>query len=1342
MLPLLFGLLTQSGWAQTSRLFSSDHGLSNSQINQVYQDRRGFMWIATEDGLNHFDGTRFTVYRSQRSDSSSLTGNFVHTVYEDSQGNFWVGTINGLNLYDRVSNSFRRFPLTDVPNMFAFPHVTSILEDRNGFLWVTTSGDGVVRINPKTLKVDQDRVVSAKLPSVYLLKVYEDRNGKLWFGSEDKGLTVYDPASGAVDLSFNRHPWFRMLADKQISDICEDPAGNVVIASLDGGLGIYLRDENRFVDFNQRGILPVKSLLSDKRGTIWIGTDGQGIKHLTNLQLTDFDVPGSQVSLHKAKAHSLCLDNQGNVWVGVFHKGVLIIPGFTNKFEYYGYSHNPSYSIGNGCIMSIAATADGVLWAGTDGNGLYRVDTQSRQTRQYSLAGASLHANTVMSLAVDEPKGLLWVGSYLNGLASFDLNTGRVQKVSLGQDRENEKIFAVAIDDKHNVWAGTYGRGVYRYEPDGRKVSHINAMGADSLERLTNSWINVLRFDEKGRLWIGTFRGVDCFDPATGKFLHFNKDNGFLYDNVVYCITIDRQGNIWVGTSNGLVRIFEDTGKSQFFFEKDGLSGNVINGIEEDANGNLWISTNSGLSRYSPQLNVFTNFYSYEGLQSNEFRRGAAFRSADGKLFFGGVNGITAFYPQNIGVSRPLPDLYFTGLRIFNQPVAVGQQSGSVTVLDKSLQENPTVHLRHTDNVFSIEFVALEYTNPEKIVYRYRMDGFENDWKTTNVRNRIITYTNLSPGSYTFHVIAADNSGNEKQIALSLIILPPWWMSWWAFAIYFVLAVFIFILVMREIHFRLHKNHELLELQYAEQANDARLQLFANISHEIRTPLTLVINPLEQLMDKEIDPSRRSIYDLMHRNSMRILRLMNQLIDVRKIDKGQMRLQYEQVELVGFIRDIINAFDYTAQSRNITLVFEPELSELNVWVDPGNFDKVLFNVLSNALKFTERDGRIEVRLYLSIDSSRFIVEVEDNGIGIPEEIREKIFDRFYQGKTAMVSKGSGVGLHLARRLVEMHRGTIFAADGRDKGALFVMDLPMGNEHLSPDDYAVPGRVEEPRMVMSPVVGELPVLTDAGRAKGKPRLLLAEDDADVRAYLVNELSSLYRVVEVENGKLAWKNALRDKPDVVVSDVMMPEMTGLELCRKLKGHPDTAHVPVILLTALAKDEDVVEGLGQGADAYLPKPFNIEVLKSTIARLLQSRQMLMMKFAHDKELALDDMKLDSADEKLIEKVMGAIQAHLHDSELSVEMISKHIGISRVHLHRKLKELTGQSPRDFIKNIRLKQAAKLLTVPGANVSEVAFTVGFSSHSYFTNCFREYFGVSPTEFVEKQRGEEVADES
>lgn len=1328
---------TFTGWGQSSRLFTSDQGLSNSQINQVYQDRRGFIWIATEDGLNHFDGDRFTVFRHSPDDSTSLASNFVHTVFEDSKGNFWIGTINGLQLYSRTTNSFRKFPLSLANDTSAYPHVTSILEDRNGLLWVCTSGNGVVKINPNDLTYSKDKVLSSQLRSIYLQTIYEDRNGKIWLGSEDKGLIVYDPSSGSVDQSFYRHDWMKWLSDKQISDICEDANGNVVIGSLNGGLGIYYRDENRFEIYDQKGIIPVKTLLNDGSGTIWVGTDGQGIKQLINGKLVNYDVAGSQLTLNKTKAHSLVMDNQGNIWAGIFHKGVLMLPRYSNKFEYFGYSHNPDHSIGNGCIMSIAATPDGRIWTGTDGNGLYSIDPLSRTTKQFSKDLGSLHGNTVMTLTYG-PSGLLWVGTYLNGLASINPANGKMERVTLSQDVENEKIITITSDSHNMLWIGTYGRGVLRYDPSTRKVTSINTFARDTLNRLTNNWVNALRFDAAGKLWIGTFKGVDCFDPETGRFTHFNVDNGFLSDNVVYCLLHDKTGKIWVGTSNGLACIDPVAKQSVIYFMKNGLSGNVINGMEEDSNGNIWISTNSGLSRYSPTLDVFTSFYSFEGLQSNEFRRGAAYKAADGKLYFGGINGITTFYPQNIGVARPLPDLYFTDFRIFNQSVAVGDHSGNVTILDRSLLEKPQVRLRHTDNVFSIEFIALEYTNPEKIVYRYMMEGFENNWKATGVNNRIITYTNLAPGNYTFRVAATDNMGNEKLIALSIFILPPWWMTWWAFIIYFVVGTGLTLLIIREIHSRLRQNHQLLELQYAEQANDSRLQLFANISHEIRTPLTLIINPLEQLMDKEADSTKRSMYALMHRNSMRILRLMNQLIDVRKIDKGQMQLQYEQADMVAFINDIINAFEYAAQSRQIEVSFVTDLPELPVWIDRSNFDKVLFNVMSNALKFTPKMGRVQIRLSLSADGKQFVIEVEDNGIGIPEAIREKIFDRFYQGKTAMINKGSGVGLHLARRLVEMHQGSIQAFNAAEQGALFVITMPMGNAHIGPDDYAVVSQVDDSDRLTNAVAlkpdAELLIASEHPKGKGKIKVLVAEDDPDVRTFLINELSAHYRVIDADNGKSAWILAIREIPDIVISDVMMPEMTGLELCKKLKTHPDTAHIPVVLLTALAKDEDVVEGLDHGADAYIAKPFNIEILKSNIARLLQSRQMLKMKFTNDKELDLDRMKLDSADEKLLNKVIKAIQSQIQNSDLSVEMISQQIGISRVHLHRKLKELTGQAPRDFIKNIRLKQAAHLLMKNDANVSEIAFSVGFSSHSYFTNCFRDYFGLSPSEFTEKHK--------
>ncbi|MFT3737476.1 MAG: response regulator [Breznakibacter sp.] len=964
----------------------------------------------------------------------------------------------------------------------------------------------------------------------------------------------------------------------------------------------------------------------------------------------------------------------------------------------------------------------------------FRIDKSTRKTTQYSVEKGNLNGNVVMSVLADNER-TVWVGTYLSGFARLDPSTGGFERIPIGAGAEVERIMALAKGGDGTIWIGTYGGGVFAYNPSSRNVVNYNSTNTHFGDTISHNWINVLKFGNDTELWIGTFKGLDCLDTRTGKTTQFNVENGLLCDNLVYCVTHDRFGNTWVGTSNGLCMISADRKTSRFFYVRNGLSGNVINGIEEDANGNLWISTNSGLCRYSPQMDSFTNFYSFEGLQSNEFRRNAVCKASDGKLFFGGINGITAFYPQNIGVAREIPALYFTDFKIFNQSVAVGQKSGGTVVLPKAVIENPDVTIRHTDNVFSIEFIALEYTNPEKIGYKYKMDGFDDDWKTTNVTNRIVTYTNLNPGKYVFHVVASDNFNNQKQTSISIDILPPWWRTWWAFLFYLVIGAGAVFAILKEIHHRVEQTHLLMEAQHAEQVNEARLQLFSNISHEIKTPLTLIVNPLEKLRGKETDPERKDLYELMYRNAMRILRLMNQLMDVRKIDKGQLELGFQETDMVAFIGDVLESFEYAAKSKNINLQFQHPSEPVAAWIDRGNFDKVLFNLVANAFKFTPEGGDISVTLGKNGDK-QMVVMVEDNGIGVDESMLEQIFERFFQVRSHNYKGGWGIGLHLSRKLVEMHYGYIEARQRDPQGIAFIVTLPLGCQHLLPrqivhglaEIHNQSGQFEEIELAVQK--------PENMKAKGKPKIVIAEDDDEIRSFLIGELKGNYQLFDAPNGKLAWGLVTTEMPDLVLSDVMMPDLNGLELCRKIKTHANTVNIPIILLTAKGKDEDMVEGLEYGAEHYIAKPFNIEVLKSVIARAIESRHALRKSYSRDVAMDFRGMKLDSADEKLMAKLMQALKDHIGDPSMSVETLSKEIGISRVHLHRKLKELANQSPRDFIKYMRLTQAAHLLTASGANVSEVAYAVGFSSHAYFTNCFRDQFGISPTDFTERAKSD------
>jgi signal transduction histidine kinase/CheY-like chemotaxis protein/AraC-like DNA-binding protein len=766
----------------------------------------------------------------------------------------------------------------------------------------------------------------------------------------------------------------------------------------------------------------------------------------------------------------------------------------------------------------------------------------------------------------------------------------------------------------------------------------------------------------------------------------------------------------------------------------------VICSILGDNNGNLWLSTHSGISKLKIAENEFLNYYVFDGLQGNEFSMGAAFKSKDGEMFFGGTGGITSFYPAEIGDRKTSLNLYLTGLYLADKPVISGQKSGRNTIFTGFISDVDTIRLSYDDNMFALEFSTFNYGFSEQIAYQYMLEGLNSEWVSTEPGVNRIYFTNIHYGTYRLKIRAFFYSNYSSEKIITLIISPPWYLTVWAKLGYLLLFVLLVWGISRFIMERIRHRQELMRSEHAEQISEAKLQFFINISHEIRTPMTLIISPLEKLISECKDQAQQKVYLLIYRNAQRILQLINQLMDLRKIDKGSMSMKFRETDIVSFIDDLMQTFEYQAEKQNIRFSFVHADEQLKVWIDLNNFDKVLVNLLSNAFKYTPENGEITVTLRRAANDYEIIVS--DTGPGIEEDQLEKIFERFYQINTDETKNifGTGVGLHLARSLVELQHGTISARNRTDaRGSEFIICLPLGNAHLSNIEEVMPPPATAVPFVRKEMI--LPKVTqDASeqvtksrkpRPKTKYRVLIVDDENEIRQYLKEALSENYRISEALNGKEALNFILKEKPDLVISDVMMPEMDGIALTKKVKANVTVNHIPIILLTAKTSDEDKAAGFDTGADAYIAKPFNIDLLQSIVSNIFENRERLKPRAVDSEENRelIEPVVLKPSDQVLYEKIIKIINANISDPDLNVELLAHGVGMSRVHMHRKLKELTNQSARDFIKTIRLKQAGELLTNPKLTISEVAYALGFTNMSHFSNSFREFYGVSPKEY-------------
>ncbi|WP_281645050.1 hybrid sensor histidine kinase/response regulator transcription factor [Bacteroides zoogleoformans] len=1334
---------------QKGKLFTVDRELSSSMINSIYQDRKGIIWIATEDGLNRYDGSKFTAYRHQEKNDFSLMNDYTRILFEDRLQHFFVGTLTGLQLYDRTTERFTTVSMdfSSGPNINA--NISTIIERKRGDVLIGTSGHGVFLLNPEEKEI-KARQMPDLLPAFFVNQLHEDRNGTLWAITGDKGI-------------------YRITKDKQSTNypngkdfiwpscICEDNRGNIYIGCLKKGLFKYDVRTDKFIhiDYNPLSELPIKTLKLISEDEIYIGTDGNGMK-IYNIQkqaIEENPVIATAFDSNKAKVHSILKDRQGNIWLGFFQKGVMILPTVTNGFKYIGYKSSTHNSIGSACIMSVCQSHDGTVWVGTDNDGIYGIYPNGDKKLHFAQTTDKAHSvsPTIMSICEDSDRRL-WIGSYRDGLARLNPQSGRCDYIHLpdknGQNAQS--IYCMVEDGNKHLWIGSMGAGLFRMNLDTKEVFRYPTL-ANGLEyrievnMLHNAWINCLLHARNGKLYIGTYDGLGCLDIATDDFVSTYKTNRLLAGYVVSALFEDADGGIWIGTTQGLKHLTPKNADMQEFTVEDGLSGNSVAAIKEDSAGNLWISTNFGISRLNPKTKVFVNFYAGDGLQGNEFSKGAALISRQKEMIFGGTNGITHFTPARINDNDKKPEIRIADFYIHDKAVRAGMKSGGHDIVTTSVTDAEEFRLSYKDNSFSIEFSAMEFYNPERISYTYTFNN--STWVGLQPGINRVSFSDLMPGTYLFRVKAKDYNNYSETKEIRIIISPPWYDSWWAKSLYILITVIIIGLVALQIRQRYRTRQAMQRHIHAEQLNEAKLQFFINISHEIRTPMSLIISPLQKLIETDTDKERQRNYGLIYRNAERILQLVNQLMDVRKIDKGQMLLRFRETEIVGFVQDIYHTFEHLASTKHIELNFHSEVEELTAFIDPKNFDKIIMNILSNAFKYTAEGGKIEIDLHIGENPEApstalrhyFEIVVRDSGIGIKENEEKHIFDRFYQIQNSQnkSNMGTGIGLHLTRSLVELHHGAIEVRNNSNApGCSFMIRLPLGKAHLSESEIeetlAEPiHHTDTPVTVLTYSEAEK---SDGKVTKTKHRILLAEDDEEIQRYICRELSSDFHVQECTNGKEALALVHDRMPDLIISDVMMPEMDGMTLCRKVKSNIHLNHIPVILLTAKNREEDNIEGLSIGADAYITKPFNIEIVRQTAFNLIKNREVLKNNFLgnQEQEKHIQTPELESPDERLLNRVMKVINEQLGNPDLNVEMIAETVGISRVHLHRKLKELTNQTTRDLIRNVRLKQAATLLTGKKHSINEVAAMTGFTNVAYFSTAFKELYGMPPSTYMEK----------
>ena len=1325
LLVLLCFVSSLSANAQMGKLFDADKQMSSSFTTQIYLDKDGFIWVATRNGLNRYDGYQFRIYKKEGRQNLGMASNYVNCMTQDRNGRFFIGMYGALQIFD--GQRFRTVTTYALNKKVVPCYITCLLERKNGEMLIGTSGHGLLKMKGHR-EAYQMGDQFADLSGLH--RIIEDRRQHLWLVTEKDGLWRWD---GKTTTRYFQEEGLR----SNILDVCEGDNGRMYVATANHGL--YRLDGDTPIHIESTGNRHISVLYFNRRGHLMLGYDGMGvgIYNPQNGRLVDNPYYSREVDLSTAKVYSICEDQNSNVWLGLLQKGIYMHPGHTMGFGYMGPKLGARNVLGTACITSVTGDSQGWRWTGTDRDGLYLQDDQFQVVKHFK----ENFPSTILG-ACEDTKGNIWIGSFREGCGWIDRKTLTYHSFPLPQGAD-VSIFDVICDLKGDIWLATMGNGLLRIDHESRAVKayvqHKKAPDDRKINSITNDYLSHLSLSPDGkRIYAATTMGVCALDIEKENWVSTFGENCLAYGTAAR-IAREFDGVLYIGTNDGLICYDLQQRQLKRLAIESGLADNGIASIERDKAGRLWIGTDHGLYCLNPKTGKTNNFFVDNGLQSNEFSDGASWASPTGYLVFAGLGGVTWFNPADVRERLWKADVKLTGFTVNGEPVTRGSMSGVWQVTDTTIIASNRFVLSSSDNTFAVQLSTLTYDNPEHIVYCYRIN--KEDWVRMPPGVNEITFSHMQPGSYSFCVVAEQNGIPTPERCFEVIIHAPWYRTTFAYLIYIIILVVLFLQYRQRRHRKEQDNLRLQQHIHAEEMADAKLRFFMNISHEIRTPMTLIVAPLQSLIKQDNDPHRRGVYETIRRNAERILGLINQMMDLRKIDKGQMQMHMRETNLVSFINDIYTLFAQQAKNKNVLFHFDCDEERIMAWIDRGNFDKIIINILSNAFKFTPTGGEIRIRLIAN--EKEATISIFDNGEKIPDDKLERIFERFYQSPSSANDRniGTGIGLDLTRSLVELHHGTIKAHNNATgPGCEFIVTIPLGNEHLTPEEMVIDEAEEE--TVTENIIDaaeeeqqqeeEVVASADLPKIGKRQKVVIVEDDSEIRDYLTEALSENYDITGCENGKEGLAAVLKQMPDLVISDIMMPEMDGTTLCSKIKTNNATSHIPVVLLTAKSREEDQLEGLEMGADAYIVKPFNMDILRRTIDNLIHSHHTLQLKFGRNDQLEelVDDIKVKSPDEKLLERVMQAINHNLNNADLSVDKIADEVGISRVHLHRKMKELTGQTPHDFIRNIRMKKAASLLASGDMNVSEVMYACGFSNAASFSTVFKKMYGMSPREYM------------
>lgn len=1330
-------LLTTTLFAQklSFEAFTAEDGLSKNYIGSIAQDRYGFMWMASSQGLNRYDGYRFQTYYHQPSDSNSLSHSEINTVFTDSDGALWIGTALGLNRYDATLDAFERF------EALADRQIFTIYEDIHGVLWVGT--DRGVFVYRK-----QSFQFLASTEDYHIRKILEMKGEKLLLAT-DMGL--FTTSVDTADI----HKVPALEGVEYTSDLLFFQDKIWVATREEGIYTLDVEDLSLHSHFAHEPENPqslnandVLCMLSTSDGHLWVGTDLGGL-HLLDSTATGFihytSDSRAENSLSSNNILALFEDKDQNLWIGTNYGGL----NFAAKDEFFHYYKSNPYHYRSSSVHAIFQDSQGQLWVGSGGNGLTVMSQDGKLLATYSRGAEErryrLEGNTIQTIAEDH-LGRIWVGMYEHGINVIEPGRGVIKTFRAGaQGLQHDDVRKILIDKHRLIWVATKGGGLHVYSPAQDEIQPVNLLGKD---RQSTNMLIWLYEGQDGKLWFGNYEGKTYF-LTPEKYVReypYQPAPWTALPSFVTALQEDHHGNFWIGTwEDGIY--YWDTQRNQLkhYEQQKGLNDDKIRAILGRGADHLWVSTSSGLAKYQAESDTFRWFDSGSSLRYTDFLFGASFQSADGTFFFGSGQGLYAFQAEKNYEKAQTHAIYLNGLKVMGKAVEAG-----TTLLPQHIALADSINLSHEHSVFTIDFVASHYPRATQQQYAVKLEGFEDDWRNIGSETSA-TYTNIRPGEYLFRVkVLGENVSPDKQEAsVKIIVHPPFWQTPVAFFLYCLALLMIIYLARRFTIARIQLKNDLIqerkEREKEEEIHQMKLNFFTGLSHEFRTPLMLILNPLEKLLKgkkEEVLQLDKKEAVMMERNAQRLLRLINQLLTFRKLETSHDELHLAAHEVEPFIRHVFQYFEDLADREHIDFHFKIKTELPQIHFDLEKMETVLYNLLSNAFKFTPPNGSVRVSVdtdhSIPAEEGYLLITVVDNGIGIPQHLQQYVFDRYYQVDEHHMNgnSGTGIGLALVKKIVEMHNGTVSVQSQQGQGSCFTVSLPI-SQKVETFTEIQSEIIAEDNMTLLPVATFFhteneTVLSEEDRRQAS--ILLVDDNDEVRSYLKSVFSNSFHILEACNGKEALHLLSDHKPSLIISDVMMPEMDGISFCKKVKSNLDTHHIPLILLTARSGEESMLQALRAGADDYLEKPIQLEALQLKVKNTLAYREELRKELSRD---LIPDPQIEAhqtADEEFLEAAMEVVEQNIENTEFSVEEFAATMGVSKTHLYKKLKGLTGLSANEFTRSVRLKKAASLLEQERWSVSEVAYMVGFNNPNYFSKCFIREYGISPSKFEAHQQ--------